>query len=77
MDILKKKNSIILYQEGEQFGIKDLETNQDICEKSPLIQLVKEEFEHYWRRKNRLIRNNAVFENDKGFFNWDSVENYD
>lgn len=77
MNIIKKKNFIVLYLEGEQFGVKDLETNQDICEKSLLIQLVKEEFEHYWRKKNRLSRDNAVFENDKGFFNWDSVEEYE
>ena len=56
-----------------------IKTHQEVCEKSPHVQVVKEEFEHYWRKKyySKTTKDNVIYNDRKGFFSWNSVKEYE
>ncbi|NVM04558.1 MAG: hypothetical protein HWN67_19705 [Candidatus Helarchaeota archaeon] len=79
MRVINKKGTVIIFEEDNQYGVKDLETDKEICKRSKYIQEVKEEFEHYWRRKYlfKESENSGIFSDEKGFFDWNSSIMYE
>ena len=78
MKVISKKGSVIIFLKNDKYGTFDLEENIEICERSPYIQSVIEEFEHYWRKKYIYEKsdNNKIFSNEKDFSNWFSFIEY-
>lgn len=74
MKVINKKGTVIIFQEDNQYGVKDLETDKEVCSRSKYIQEIKEEFEYYWRRKYLFeeSENSGIFSDEKEFFNWNS-----
>ena len=74
MRVINKKGTVIIFQEDNQYGVKDLETDKEVCKRSKYIQEIIEVFEHYWRRKFlfKESKNSSIFSDEKEFFNWKS-----
>jgi len=74
MRVIDKKGTVIIFQEDNQYGVKDFETDKEVCRRSKYIQEINEEFEHYWRKKFlfKESKNSSIFSDEKGFFNWNS-----
>jgi hypothetical protein len=48
--ILDRRGAIVLFQSGNEYGIRNMESGESYCPASPHIQVMQEEFDHAWRR---------------------------
>ena len=49
--IMRCEGGLALFCAGNEFGLRDLETGEELCRRSPHVQVVQELYEHTWRRR--------------------------
>ena len=50
--ILRRQGDVVMFRAAEEYGVRDLVTGDELCDRTRNIQIVQEHFEHTWRRRN-------------------------